>query len=100
MTVTITDLDWQDHAACRNHPKLRTNAWFPRKGKGVKAKAVCRNACPVRSQCLEWAMTVERGVDDRNRCGIAGGLSARERSQLERCRAGTCAHPEHQGGGL
>jgi hypothetical protein len=101
MTVTITDLDWQDQSACRDHPKLRYNAWFPRKGRaGTRAKAVCNTECPVRDQCEHWIMTVERGADGRHRYGIAGGLSPRERSQLERCQLGRCVHLEHQGGGL
>jgi hypothetical protein len=101
MTVTITDLDWRLRAACRNHPRLRYDAWFPEPGQtGARAKTICNTECPVRFQCLEWIMTAERGADDRHRYGIAGGLSPRERSQSEQCQLGRCVHLEHQGGGL
>jgi WhiB family redox-sensing transcriptional regulator len=54
------------------------NLWFPEQGdtnKAAKAKQVCRG-CPVREQCLTWALTTnERG-------GIWGGLGEVERDKL------------------
>jgi hypothetical protein len=50
---------WEDHAACRNHPALSPEAWFqlengvPR-GDGAHALYVCRYVCPVMRQCRDW----------------------------------------------
>lgn len=65
---------WQDQALCAQvDPEL----FFPEKGGSTKyAKDVCR-ACPVISECLEYAM-------DRNeRYGIYGGMSERDRRRLK-----------------
>jgi hypothetical protein len=35
--------------------------------------------CPVREQCLAWAMKVEHGWSPERRHGIYGGMNARER---------------------
>lgn len=39
--------------------------------------------CPVLAQCLEAAMTEERGLSAGSRYGIRGGLSPKERAELE-----------------
>jgi hypothetical protein len=55
-----------------------------------QAVAVC-GGCPVRLQCLEWAMTVETTLNQVP-FGIYGGVTARRRSKLikqmthKRCR--------------
>ena len=46
----------------------------------TEAKAVCR-ACPVRDQCLDWAL--EQGIDH----GVWGGLAGDERRALRRLAA-------------
>lgn len=68
------------HAACRDEdPDL----FFPIGSTGPalvqteEAKEVCRG-CPVREQCLEWAM--ENGQDS----GVWGGLAEAERRALKR----------------
>lgn len=88
MTVTV---DWQQRAACRG---MDLRLFFPRGGPGGRsrraaAKAVCRQ-CPVRSECLEWALAHERGRAASHRAGIWGGLTGWQRWRLERCRAGRC----------
>lgn len=72
--------DWRDRAACRDEdPEL----FFPisETGPGAeqvrRAKAVCAQ-CPVRSECLEYAM--DSGLD----YGVFGGTTAYERRQLSR----------------
>ncbi|MGY1690748.1 WhiB family transcriptional regulator [Geodermatophilus sp. SYSU D00697] len=51
-------------------------AFFPEKGGSTReAKRVCAG-CPVRSQCLEFALANDE------RFGIWGGLSERERRRL------------------
>ncbi|MFF1836437.1 WhiB family transcriptional regulator [Streptomyces sp. NPDC058231] len=72
--------NWRTHAACRDEdPDL----FFPIGSTGPalvqteEAKAVCRG-CPVREQCLAWAM--ENGQDS----GVWGGLGETERRALKR----------------
>jgi WhiB family redox-sensing transcriptional regulator len=65
---------WQLEALCA---QTDPEAFFPDKGGSTReAKKVCLS-CPVRSQCLEDALT--RG----ERFGIWGGLSERERRRAE-----------------
>lgn len=69
---------WQQDALC-----AQTDAenFFPEKGGSVAtAKATC-DLCPVRSECLEYAL------DHDERFGIWGGLSERERRKLKKRRA-------------
>ena len=68
---------WHQHGACRG---ADPNLFFPARGESVKeAKAVCAR-CPVRAECLEYALT------NQEKFGIWGGLSERERRQLRRQR--------------
>jgi hypothetical protein len=53
--------------------------FFPDKGQsGGEAKGVCAE-CPVRAECLDYAMRTE---DSTVRWGVFGGLSAHERREL------------------
>ena len=53
-------------------------AFFPEKGGSTRdAKRVC-GVCPVREECLQYAM------DNDERFGIWGGLSERERRRLRK----------------
>ena len=66
---------WHQHGACRG---ADPNLFFPKRGDSVKeAKAVCAR-CPVRAECLEYAL------ENHESMGIWGGLSGRERRQLSR----------------
>ena len=51
-------------------------------GQGVKAKKICA-ACPVRVQCLDWALSHPQAED----AGIFGGTSFRERRKIPRALA-------------
>lgn len=80
--------DWIHRAACVGvDPEL----WFPITDDGpalpqvAQAKAVCRR-CPVRAECLEWAMTA---LPD----GVAGGLTAHERAARRHGTPKTTPHP-------
>jgi WhiB family redox-sensing transcriptional regulator len=75
--ATATRPAWHQYGACRG---ADPNMFFPERGESVKeAKAVCAR-CPVRAECLEYALENHEVV------GIWGGLSARERRQLSRTR--------------
>lgn len=69
------DLDWLKHAICANvHPDTFTGPFGPT---GVRtAKAIC-SMCPVRTDCLEFAL-----ASDSAR-GVWGGLTQNERRKLQ-----------------
>lgn len=71
------DIGWMAEAACRDSdPRL----FWPDQGEKIAAAiAVCAE-CPVREQCLDYAIT--NGEHD----GIWGGTSARARQRLRRAR--------------
>lgn len=69
----LADEPWMGEAICA---QTDSEAFFPEKGGTTKpAKQICAT-CPVRSQCLEYAM------DHDERFGVWGGLSERERRKL------------------
>jgi WhiB family redox-sensing transcriptional regulator len=69
------DEKWQDRALCA---QTDPEAFFPEKGGSTReAKKICQR-CPVRSECLEYALAHDE------RFGIWGGLSERERRRLKR----------------
>lgn len=75
---TDRDWSWRDDAVCAG---LDPDLFFPERGASSgEAKAVCRG-CPVRSECLEHAMSVPE------KFGIWGGLSEKERRRLRRSKA-------------
>ena len=97
MTVTL-DQDWRLRAACRDHP-LGLDAWFPGPGQsGHDAQTVCLYHCPVRADCLSWAMDVEAGRKSSHRTGVFGGLTGPQRAQHEQCTNRTCTHLDEGGG--
>jgi WhiB family redox-sensing transcriptional regulator len=67
--------EWFRRAACRG---MGTGQFFPsRGGTGQPARAIC-STCPVRSECLDYAMGQADTV------GVWGGLSAKERARMRR----------------
>lgn len=90
--MTDTALAWQDQAACRGHD---AELFFPELGdtdrRIPRAKKICAG-CPVRADCLEAAMRMEAGLYYRS--GVWGGLSAKQRRELHRCRTGRCQHTD------
>ena len=79
---------WMDRAACRGcDPAL----FFPSKGEPnayQAARQVCAG-CPVRSDCLEYAMVNE--TTNTHNTGMWGGMTVKERLALRRYRKN---HPE------
>lgn len=82
----LRDQTWMEDALCRRrnksgNPLYSLALWFPDAAKNYKwAKAIC-HTCPVRQQCLDWAMANEHGTA-WTRYGIYGGLTPDERAQL------------------
>lgn len=69
--------DWQADALCA---QTDPESFFPEKGGSTReAKKVCLR-CPVRAQCLEYALANEE------RFGVWGGMSEQERRRLVRNR--------------
>lgn len=77
--VSPDALDWQGSALCaQTDPEL----FFPEKGGSVReAKRTCL-ACPVRVECLDYALS------NGDTFGIWGGLTDRERRKLRRPSSG------------
>ena len=68
---------WRDEAACKG---LDTDTFFPSSdAEAATAKLICAG-CPVRSECLEWALL------SRQEDGVWGGLTDNERRRLRRRR--------------
>ena len=75
IVVDTAELTWMDDAACGTSDG---DAWFPEKGGSTRlAKRVCRS-CPVRSECLDFALGTNEAF------GVWGGLSREERERLQR----------------
>jgi WhiB family redox-sensing transcriptional regulator len=81
VTSIVSTSGWRDHAECRGidpgifHPDDEDET----EESAEAAKAVCA-LCPVREPCLEHAIAV------REKHGVWGGLTARERRRLIRRR--------------
>lgn len=68
---------WRQHAACRG---LDPEIFYPATDEDAdEAKAVC-DQCPVRGLCLEHALA------RRERDGVWGGMTERERRRIIRQR--------------
>lgn len=71
--VRQTEPDWAQAICAQTDPE----AFYPEKGGSTRAaKQVCRG-CPIRRECLEDALARDE------RFGVWGGLSERERRQLQ-----------------
>lgn len=69
---------WMQDAICA---QTDPEAFYPEKGGSTaEAKRVCMG-CPVRSECLEYAL------ENQERYGIFGGKSERERRKIAKDRA-------------
>ena len=74
------NLSWRLRAACRG---VDPDVFYPTTDDEVEeAKAICR-ACPVRETCLEYALA------NRERDGVWGGATERERRRMIRQRRKT-----------
>jgi WhiB family transcriptional regulator, redox-sensing transcriptional regulator len=77
MTALMTVASWRKRAACRG---VDPEVFYPLTDEeAVEAKAIC-DSCPVREACLEHALSA------REREGIWGGATERERRRILRQR--------------
>jgi WhiB family redox-sensing transcriptional regulator len=78
--------DWADDAACapRAPTRVEPDTFYPLPSHSAAyAKRVCngtdeRPACPVRIQCLQYAL------DNNDQWGVFGGMTVKERQRLKR----------------
>lgn len=69
---------WRKDAACGGMP---SEVFFPERGQTTEAaKKVCRR-CPVRLECLEFALSTHE------RHGVWGGMALRERRRYQLLRS-------------
>jgi WhiB family redox-sensing transcriptional regulator len=74
------NLAWRQRAACRG---VDPDIFYPASDEEAEAaKAICA-ACPVREACLEYALA------NRERDGVWGGATERERRRIVRQRRKT-----------
>ena len=70
-----TTTPWADFGRCVG---VDPDVFFPRRGQDpAPAKSLCRQ-CPVRSDCLEWAL------ETNQKHGIWGGMTEGQRRRLRR----------------
>jgi WhiB family redox-sensing transcriptional regulator len=74
---------WRDEAVCA---QIGSDLWFPEKGGSARrAKEICET-CPVRVECLEYALAQDEQF------GVFGGMSRKERVEYaKKRRAGEAA---------
>lgn len=78
---TLPSREWQELGACRHSdgdlffPPFDVEPTAARLKREAAAKAVCQE-CPVRRECLDWALTVGEPY------GVWGGYSESERREL------------------
>ncbi len=72
---------WEQRAACRN---IEDASIFFNHLKYKAAKAVCKS-CPVKRECLAFALQEEVELPAHLICGVFGGLSPRERVERRKC---------------
>ena len=80
MTAALTTQQWRQYARCLG---ADPDVFYPASEEGAEeAKAICA-VCPVREPCLEYAITA------REKQGVWGGLTERERRRAIRYRRKT-----------
>ena len=78
MNVTdFADTTWMSHGNCAHRDP---SMFFPSDGVGVEISRKACEGCPVKTQCLEYA------IAERIDHGVWGGCSERERRRIIRSR--------------
>lgn len=70
--------DWHEHAACRRESAA---TWFPERGADYRIAVRICETCPVRSECLEYALDHPTQL-----AGIWAGTTLRQRRPMRRAR--------------
>ena len=86
--------DWHTHAACIGHERtfdaadleLHTKSRKPTFDATHDALAIC-GGCPVRTQCTNDALRIEKGTRSSERFSIRGGLTPTERANTKKVAA-------------
>lgn len=73
----FTDTSWMSHGNCAHRDP---SMFFPSDGVGVEIARRACEGCPVKTQCLEYA------IAERIDHGVWGGCSERERRRIIRSR--------------
>lgn len=71
-------LDWEQWAACAPTTGSESELFYPARGEDPRDAIELCHVCPVASQCLAYALV------HREQWGVWGGLTAAQRSRLER----------------
>ncbi|MDT0223500.1 WhiB family transcriptional regulator [Gordonia sp. AC31] len=69
---------WHWNALCAS---VGGDFWHPEKGESAEPARLICNRCPVKDQCLQWAL------DNYEKDGIYGGVTAKERHRMVKERA-------------
>lgn len=73
----LPDDTWQQRAICRGSAHRGADLWFSDdKAQRATARAVCRERCPVRAECLRWAIATKQAF------GVWGGIGEDELAEL------------------
>lgn len=76
-TDRTAERPWLTQAACANTP---TTLFYPERGEHHSAAIAVCNTCPVKNECLQWAL------DNNETFGVWGGTTASERRRIQRGR--------------
>lgn len=68
--MAMKPMTWRSQAACRGS---ETALWFAEDQGEVKAAVAVCKGCPVREECLTWA------IENGERFGVLGGMTERQR---------------------
>lgn len=81
------NVGWRDRALCSTDEEAPD--FFDQSAKGrATAKNFCK-PCPVKGQCLEYAMKIEEGYSKKiitEGCGVWGGKDGYERVSIRNAR--------------
>lgn len=83
--IDVKALKWQDRALCA---EIGGDLFFAEVGHEADATAarrVCAH-CPVKPECLEYALDMESQPEFVGRFGIYGGTTPRQRCEITRAR--------------
>ena len=86
--IATRTADWHTHAACIGHERtfdnadleLHTTSRKPTRDAIDDALAIC-GGCPVKTQCTNDALRIEKGTRSAERFSIRGGLTPTERAK-------------------